>query len=226
MARHGRGGLALTRGPKDDEDTLGRAGRRSRPRSRLRPAHAEAQHARVVTVDRGRYGCLLDDGTVVVAMRARELADAASWSGTRSPSSVTSPPGRTLSCGSCAWRSGGRCCVVRRMTATRSSGSLSRTPTRWSWCAQPPSPSRSRGWSTGAWSRRRTLVSHPDPVHHQGRPGRADAASRDLREGRRRRDRAGRARLERGGTPAARRAVARPRHGLRGAHREWASRRW
>ncbi|HEU5033174.1 MAG TPA: ribosome small subunit-dependent GTPase A [Mycobacteriales bacterium] len=28
---------------------------------------------RVVTVDRGRYGCLLADGTVVVAMRAREL---------------------------------------------------------------------------------------------------------------------------------------------------------
>jgi len=73
VARHGRGGRALTRGPKDDEDTFGRAGRRSRPRSRLRPAHAEAQQARVVTVDRGRYGCLLDDGSVVVAMRAREL---------------------------------------------------------------------------------------------------------------------------------------------------------
>ena len=29
--------------------------------------------ARVVTVDRGRYACLLDDGTSVVAMRAREL---------------------------------------------------------------------------------------------------------------------------------------------------------
>jgi ribosome biogenesis GTPase / thiamine phosphate phosphatase len=27
----------------------------------------------VVTVDRGRYGCLLDDGALVVAMRAREL---------------------------------------------------------------------------------------------------------------------------------------------------------
>ena len=29
--------------------------------------------ARVVTVDRGRYGCLIADGTLVVAMRAREL---------------------------------------------------------------------------------------------------------------------------------------------------------
>jgi len=73
VARHGRRGRALTRQPRDDEDTFGRAGRRSRPRSRLRPAHAEAQRARVITVDRGRYGCLLDDGAVVVAMRAREL---------------------------------------------------------------------------------------------------------------------------------------------------------
>jgi ribosome biogenesis GTPase len=39
----------------------------------LRPAHVDAQPARVVTVDRGRYGCLLDDGRLVVAMRAREL---------------------------------------------------------------------------------------------------------------------------------------------------------
>jgi ribosome biogenesis GTPase / thiamine phosphate phosphatase len=29
--------------------------------------------ARVVTVDRGRYGCLLEDGSMVIAMRAREL---------------------------------------------------------------------------------------------------------------------------------------------------------
>jgi ribosome biogenesis GTPase len=29
--------------------------------------------ARVVTVDRGRYGCLLEDGTMATAMRAREL---------------------------------------------------------------------------------------------------------------------------------------------------------
>jgi ribosome biogenesis GTPase len=64
---------ALTRRPVDDEDRFGRAGRGSRPRSRLRPAHIDAVSARVVSVDRGRYGCLVADGTLVVAMRAREL---------------------------------------------------------------------------------------------------------------------------------------------------------
>jgi len=73
VAGDGRRGRRLSRGPRDDEDSFDRAGRGSRPRSRLRPAHTEALPARVVTVDRGRYGCLLDDGTVVVAMRAREL---------------------------------------------------------------------------------------------------------------------------------------------------------
>ena len=52
---------------------MGRAGRGSRPRSRLRPAHDDAVAGRVLTVDRGRYGCRLDDGTMLVAMRAREL---------------------------------------------------------------------------------------------------------------------------------------------------------
>lgn len=65
-------GVALTRRPVDDEDRLGRT-RASRPRSRLRPAHSDATSGRVVSVDRGRYGCLLDDGTLIVAMRAREL---------------------------------------------------------------------------------------------------------------------------------------------------------
>ena len=63
----------LSRARADDEDRLGRAGRGSRPRSRLRPRHDDATPARVVTVDRGRYGCLRVDGTLVVAMRAREL---------------------------------------------------------------------------------------------------------------------------------------------------------
>lgn len=66
-------GVALTRHPVDEEDRHDRAGRGSRPRSRLRPKHRDASSARVVTVDRGRYGCLRDDGTLVVAMRAREL---------------------------------------------------------------------------------------------------------------------------------------------------------
>lgn len=65
--------VALSPRPVDDEDRFGRAGRGSRPRSRLRPRHESAVTARVVSVDRGRYGCLLEDGTEVVAMRAREL---------------------------------------------------------------------------------------------------------------------------------------------------------
>jgi ribosome biogenesis GTPase len=39
----------------------------------LRPQHADAVPARVITVDRGRYGCLLEDGTLLITMRAREL---------------------------------------------------------------------------------------------------------------------------------------------------------
>ena len=66
-------GARLTRRPVDDEDRLGRNPRRTRPRSRLRPSHADALSARVVTVDRGRYGCLLEDGAAVLAMRVREL---------------------------------------------------------------------------------------------------------------------------------------------------------
>jgi ribosome biogenesis GTPase / thiamine phosphate phosphatase len=57
----------------DDEDRLARTGRGSRPRSRLRPKHEDATSGRVVSVDRGRYGVLLEDDTLVIAMRAREL---------------------------------------------------------------------------------------------------------------------------------------------------------
>jgi ribosome biogenesis GTPase len=39
----------------------------------LRPKHDDAGGGRVVSVDRGRYGVLLDDETLLVAMRAREL---------------------------------------------------------------------------------------------------------------------------------------------------------
>src|SRR4051812_4236897 len=63
----------LSRRPVDEEDSFGRAGRGSRPRSRNRPQHEDASPARVVTVDRGRYACLLEDGSMVTAMRAREL---------------------------------------------------------------------------------------------------------------------------------------------------------
>ncbi|MDQ2636986.1 MAG: ribosome small subunit-dependent GTPase A, partial [Actinomycetota bacterium] len=47
----------------------------SRPRTKIRPDHADAQEAMVVTVDRGRWGCALggDPSRRVTAMRAREL---------------------------------------------------------------------------------------------------------------------------------------------------------
>ncbi|MEU8798637.1 ribosome small subunit-dependent GTPase A [Spirillospora sp. NPDC048819] len=55
-----------------------RPGRRgSRPRTRRRPAHEDASPGFVIAVDRGRYRCLVDQGTDdergVTAMRAREL---------------------------------------------------------------------------------------------------------------------------------------------------------
>ena len=59
----------------DESDVHVRAGRGSRPRTKTRPEHADAQAAMVVTVDRGRWGCVLggDPHRQVTAMRAREL---------------------------------------------------------------------------------------------------------------------------------------------------------
>lgn len=56
----------------DEDDVRVRAGRGSRPRTRRRPAHAEAVEAFVTAVDRGRYRSVLGD-RVVTAMKAREL---------------------------------------------------------------------------------------------------------------------------------------------------------
>lgn len=52
-----------------------RPGKGSRPRTKNRPDHADATEAMVVSVDRGRWGCVLggDPDRRVVAMRAREL---------------------------------------------------------------------------------------------------------------------------------------------------------
>ena len=74
-------GLLRSRSDLDEDDVRVRAGRASRPRTRRRPAHEGAAEAFVVTVERGRYGCLIADGTVtgaedgrmVTAMKAREL---------------------------------------------------------------------------------------------------------------------------------------------------------
>lgn len=61
----------------DNDDVRVRPGRSSRPRTKTRPSHADAIEGFVTAVDRGRYTCLIGEGTararMVTAMRAREL---------------------------------------------------------------------------------------------------------------------------------------------------------
>jgi ribosome biogenesis GTPase len=61
----------------DEDDVRIRPARSSRPRTRTRPKHDDAVDALVIAVDRGRYGCVREDGDVdspiITAMRAREL---------------------------------------------------------------------------------------------------------------------------------------------------------
>jgi ribosome biogenesis GTPase len=59
----------------DESDVRVRSGRGSRPRTKIRPEHADAKAGMVITVDRGRWGCALggDPDRRVTAMRAREL---------------------------------------------------------------------------------------------------------------------------------------------------------
>ncbi|MFI9533209.1 ribosome small subunit-dependent GTPase A [Nocardia fusca] len=70
MSRRGR-----TTASYDESDVRVRPGRSSRPRTKTRPEHRDAQPAMVVSVDRGRWGCVLDGDPQrpLVAMRAREL---------------------------------------------------------------------------------------------------------------------------------------------------------
>ncbi|GEE03983.1 ribosome small subunit-dependent GTPase A [Gordonia spumicola] len=67
----------MSRGARsyDESDVRIRPGKGSRPRTKNRPAHADAETAMVVSVDRGRWGCVLDDDPDrrIVTMRAREL---------------------------------------------------------------------------------------------------------------------------------------------------------
>ena len=62
-------------GDYDESDVKVRSGRGSRPRTKTRPEHADAEAAMVVSVDRGRWGCVLGGrpDRRVTAMRAREL---------------------------------------------------------------------------------------------------------------------------------------------------------
>ena len=56
----------------DESDAKVRPGRGSRPRSKVRPAHADAVDGVVIAVDRGRYTVRTADA-VVTAVKAREL---------------------------------------------------------------------------------------------------------------------------------------------------------
>ncbi len=59
----------------DESDVRIRPGKGTRPRTKKRPAHEDAETAMVISVDRGRWGCVIDGDPDrrVVAMRAREL---------------------------------------------------------------------------------------------------------------------------------------------------------
>ncbi|MFZ4511531.1 MAG: ribosome small subunit-dependent GTPase A [Candidatus Nanopelagicales bacterium] len=58
----------------DEDDVRIRPSRgKSRPRSKDRPAHADATPAMVVAVDRGRFTLASDEGATVLAVKAREL---------------------------------------------------------------------------------------------------------------------------------------------------------
>ncbi|QOV35741.1 ribosome small subunit-dependent GTPase A [Streptomyces ferrugineus] len=67
----------------DEDDIRTRPGRRgTRPRTNIRPKHEDAAEGMVLTVDRGRLTCLVED-RVVLAMKARELGRKAAVVGDR-----------------------------------------------------------------------------------------------------------------------------------------------
>jgi ribosome biogenesis GTPase len=67
----------------DEDDIRVRPGRRNtRPRTSIRPKHEDAADGMVLTVDRGRLTCLVED-RVVMAMKARELGRKAAVVGDR-----------------------------------------------------------------------------------------------------------------------------------------------
>ncbi|MFD4433202.1 ribosome small subunit-dependent GTPase A, partial [Nocardia sp. NPDC058497] len=69
MSRKGRSAASY-----DESDVRVRPGKASRPRTKTRPQHNDAEAAMVVSVDRGRWGCVLDGDADrrIVAMRARD----------------------------------------------------------------------------------------------------------------------------------------------------------
>ncbi|CAM5326685.1 Small ribosomal subunit biogenesis GTPase RsgA [Streptomyces tendae] len=67
----------------DEDDIRSRPNRKgNRPRTHIRPKHEDAAEGLVLTVDRGRLTCLVED-RVVMAMKARELGRKAAVVGDR-----------------------------------------------------------------------------------------------------------------------------------------------
>jgi ribosome biogenesis GTPase len=67
----------------DEDDIRSRPNRKgNRPRSNIRPKHEDAAEGMVLTVDRGRLTCLVED-RIVLAMKARELGRKAAVVGDR-----------------------------------------------------------------------------------------------------------------------------------------------
>ncbi|MET8831459.1 ribosome small subunit-dependent GTPase A [Streptomyces sp. NPDC004610] len=67
----------------DEDDIRSRPNRKgNRPRTHIRPKHEDAAEGMVLTVDRGRLTCLVEDRTVL-AMKARELGRKAAVVGDR-----------------------------------------------------------------------------------------------------------------------------------------------
>jgi ribosome biogenesis GTPase len=62
----------MTRREYDESDVRIRPSRTTRRRSKDRPAHESSETALVISVDRGRTGCVTDN-RFVIAMKAREL---------------------------------------------------------------------------------------------------------------------------------------------------------
>ena len=63
----------MPRYDEHDPESYERPRRRTRPRTKERPSYDDAVPGTVVTVDRGRFTCRLDDDTVVLAVKARPL---------------------------------------------------------------------------------------------------------------------------------------------------------
>ncbi|OKL47270.1 ribosome small subunit-dependent GTPase A [Boudabousia liubingyangii] len=61
----------------DDPRVRVRPGKGSRPRTKVRPDYSDAPKATVISVDRGRFRLVMDEGTAVTAVKARELGKGA-----------------------------------------------------------------------------------------------------------------------------------------------------